>query len=479
MKKKINIILMNLALFIIFFAGKINEKSNPNIIIIVTDDHRWDDLGCSGNNILSTPNIDNLANKGFLFQNAFVTTSICMASRASIMTGLYEKTHGCNFNTADLKPEFWQKSYPILLKESGYKTAFVGKFGFAVKDTIREHNVYGTVWLDEKNLPINSFDKWYGFAGQGDYFPDEDTTKHLTEIITENAIDFINNQNEDSPFCLSISYKAPHDPGEPIKRIREKYNTIEIPQTENSEEKYFESLPDFIKNSHAHQSKFNNGYWYRKFSTKDKYQESMRNYYSLIEGIDESIGKIVNALSENKLDQNTVIIIIGDNGFLQSEKQLGGKVLLYEPSIRVPLIIYDPRMKENECGIKFSQLALNIDIAPTVLGLAGIKSDFMEGRDLYNIINNNLNWRDEFFIENNFQILKGNWPQLYPLANGIRTVQYKYIKYFVNDATFEELFDLIHDPNELNNLAFDFTYQSVLEDLRNSVKEYIKTTEIK
>jgi len=450
--------------------GSQSSPSRPNILVIVTDDQRFDALGCAGNRIVQTPNLDALAADGTFFVNAFVTSSICMASRASIFTGLYESRHGCNFNTADLDPQLWAQSYPVLLRKAGYRTGFIGKFGLAVQPGTDTGTTgrYRRGWHELKNLPVADFDFWAGFAGQGTYFPQGRTGPHLSSLMAEQAIKFLQSQPADRPFCLSISFKAPHAPLTPDPAYQQLYHHQHIPTPRTAQWKYFELLPQCVKDSHAHAA--GRGYWQRFYGTAERYQNSMKNYYRLVTGLDAAIGKIRQALKQLRLDHNTVILFTSDNGFLSGEHMLGGKELLYEPSIRVPMIIYDPRVDRRCRGQRRSELVLNIDIAPTVLSLAQIEPPTqMQGRDLSPLFwGRRQSWRDDFFCENRFR-LAGSQP--YPMCQGVRSRRFKYIRYSDPEPVVEELFDLINDPDERNNLVGDERYRRQLQQMRRRCRQ--------
>jgi len=458
------------------FCGCSRDRKRPNIVFILTDDQRWDALGAAGNAVIQTPQLDRLAADGCLFRNAFVTTAICMASRASIFTGLYERKHGCNFNTGDLKPAFWDKSYPVLLRRAGYFTGFIGKFGFAVMDVPRERNIINRAWNDINNIPHGDFDVWHGFPGQGRYFPEGPEGRHLTRIMTDQAIGFFKSAPRDKPFCLSVSFKAPHAPYTPDPEYKDMYSDVDIPVPQTSKREYFNRLPKFIRDSHAHLGVKDNGYWQRRYSTPEKYQQTMKKYYQLIAGVDAAVGRIREALKEQNLDDNTVIIFMGDNGEFESEHLLGGKALLREESIRVPLIVYDPRLPDQQRGGKRDELALNIDIAPTILSLAGLPVPAsVHGLDMMSLLTGGDDtWRDDFFCENNFMLDHRNKsPQIYPMCECVRAERFKYIRYTDQRPVYEELFDLQLDPHETNNLAEDEQYRLTLNKLRERCDELV------
>jgi len=430
------------------------KKTSPNIIFLLTDDQRGDSLGCMGNPIIKTPNIDNLAENGILFKNAFVTTSICMTSRASIMTGQYACRHKINDFFTNLSPEAFSQTYPAILKATGYKTGFVGKYGIGSRELIDE------------------FDKWYGIPGPGQpVYEKKDETgqyKHLTDLITEQSIDFLRSCSREKPFCLSVSYKAPHvqdsDPRQFIYNpvYENLYKDVSIPLPKTATQKHFDALPDFLKNSEARER------WKKRFANPEMYHKSVKGYYRLIAGIDDSVKNIRNELKKLKLEDNTVIIFMGDNGFFLGEHGLAGKWFAHEESIRVPLIIYDPRMGKSDKGKVSEKMVLNIDIAPTILALAGEEiPEKIQGTSLLPLLKNqNQNWRKDFYYEHSFDF------EPLPKSEGVRTENWKYIRYPDQKPVFEELYDLEKDPFEENNLSTNQAFQTVLQKLRNRCEEF-------
>ena len=429
------------------------SREKPNIIFILTDDQRWDALGCAGDPIIRTPNMDRLATDGVRFENAFVTTPICAASRASIFTGLHERTHGFTFNTPPLSPEFMDMSYPVLLRRAGYQTGFVGKFGIVVPEGGEDEmfDSYVNLHRDPYFKKING------------------KLKHLTDITGDHALEFLRSCKSGQPFCLSISFNAPHaedrDPRQYIwpSSCDNFYNDVQIPKPKLADPAFFEAQPEFIKTS------MNWIRWRWRFDTPEKYQTMVKGYYRMISGVDMVIGRLREALKQLGLDRNTVIILTSDNGYFLGERGFAGKWLMYEPSLRVPLIIYNPRITTSSQGTVLEQMVLNIDIAPTILGLAGIDiPQAMQGRDLEPILNGEqVDWRSEMFCEHLF--VHKDIPQ----SEGIRTERWKYFRYREH-PDFEELYDLVNDPFEERNLVPEQNYKKILLELRQRCDEKIK-----
>ncbi len=416
--------------------------SRPNLILLLTDDQRWDALGCMGNRIIKTPNIDEMAGQGVIFTNNFVTTSICMSSRASIFTGVYLRNHKINDFRTPFTKEQYGRTYPVLLRQAGYRTGFIGKWGVG------------------NEMPEDQFDYFAGFPGQGHYFPKRpDKSVHLTEVMGEQAAEFLRGCSARQPFCLSVSFKAPHvqdeDPQQFLysPKSAELYKDVEIPVPKTADPRYLRKLPLEIQRSEARRR------WAVRFGTPELYQESVKSYYRLITEVDTVVGRIREQLRRMKADGDTVVVYSADNGFYLGEHGLAGKWFMHEESIRVPLIVYDPRLPASRQGQRLSQMTLNIDIAPTLLSLAGVARPNMQGRDVTPLLRGeSVPWRREWFYEHLFEHA---W---IPRTEGVRTETWKYTRYLDTEPVFEELFDLAQDPLEERNLAGDNREQ--LEALR-------------
>jgi arylsulfatase A-like enzyme len=415
-------------------------------VFFLTDDQRWDALGCMGNRIIRTPHVDRLASRGVTFTNAFVTTAICAISRASIFTGQYARTHGCLRFNDQFSPEAFRGTYPYLLREGGYWTGFIGKFG-----------------LDKKPLPEDQFDFWAGFAGLGNYYPKpNDEGTHLTRRMGEQAIEFLSKASRDKPFFLQISFKAPHvqdvDPRQFLYEREDEslYKDDRIPVPPTAAPRYISEFPLEIQRSEARRR------WAIRFSTPELYQESVKGYYRLITGVDRVVGRVIAEIDRQGLADNTVYVFSSDNGFYLAEHGLAGKWFPHEESIRVPLLISDPRLPDASRGLRRNEMALNIDIAPTLLSLAGLPaSNYMHGRDLLPLLRGEKPaWRRDWFYEHDFENIA------IPRSEGVRTERWKYAIYTETKPVFEELYDLSKDPREENNLARKAEHQKQLERAR-------------
>ena len=246
---------------------KISKK--PNVIFILTDDQRWSALGYAGNKNIQTPEMDKLAEEGVYFSNALVTTPICSASRASILTGLHERTHRYTFQTGDIRGEFMDKAYPYLLKDAGYYTGFYGKFGVNYSE---KEKMFDVAEIYDRN---NSYKDYRGYY----YKKLGEETVHLTRYTGQKAMDFIDMAPTDKPFCLSLSFSAPHaHEGAPEQYFWQEepgklYNDQDMPEAEISDDKYFNRLPLPVREG------FNRLRWGWRYDTPEKYQHSVKGYY--------------------------------------------------------------------------------------------------------------------------------------------------------------------------------------------------------
>lgn len=438
-------------------SGGLTSSDQPNIIFILTDDQRWDALGYAGNDIIQTPEMDRLASEGTYFSKAFVTTPICASSRASLFTGMHERTHNYTFERGDIKEPYMAISYPNQLKKGGYYTGFFGKFG------VNYPNVDGLFDV------VENYDRPYKYADRRGYYYktiDEDTV-HLTRYTGYKALEFIKNAPDDKPFSLSLSFSAPHahDPA-PLQYFwqeesEDRYADIVIPDPLLNEDKHFEALPQEVRDG------FNRLRWHWRYDTPEKYQHSMKGYYRMISGVDDEIALIRQALEDKGVADNTVIIFMGDNGQYLGERQLAGKWLMHDNSLRVPMMIYDPRVKQHH---QVDDMVLNIDITKTILDLAQVEMPCeYQGNSLVPYVNTGVSDKkyETVLVEHLWEFSS------IPSSEGIRSDRWKYFRYRFADVP-EEFYDLDADPMETNNLALDPNYEFVLHTFRNELDYKIR-----
>jgi arylsulfatase A-like enzyme len=428
------------------------SSKRPNILFLLADDQRWDALGCMGNRIIRTPVIDRLAAEGVTFYNNFCATAICMTSRASIFTGQHEQTHGISSFQQPLTPDAFARAYPALLRKSGYRTGFIGKFGLG------------------GDLPAAAFDYFQGFSGQGKYIQFQNgKTAHLTDVMGGQALEFFEWCSAEQPFCLSVSFKAPHvqDEGKDpagrfvyAPRFENLYREDVIPPPKTAQPRYYDAMPPFVQTSEGHRR------WQMEMSTPEDYQKSVKGYYRLITGIDEVVGRMLDSLRARGLLANTVVIYTSDNGFFLGERELSGKWLMHEESIRTPLIIRDPRLPAGLQGKRRGEMTLNIDLAPTMVRMAGIDApQSMQGRDLAPLLRRpSSSWRREFYYSHLLET------KIIPKSEGIRNERWKYIRYIDSEPLYEELYDLRQDPHEEENLARAGQHAAALKAMRDRWK---------
>jgi arylsulfatase A-like enzyme len=424
----------------------------PNFIFVVIDDLRWDAPGFMGNTLVQTPHLDALAAGGVVFEKSFVTTSICAVSRASFFTGQWMTRHGITDFATGLSETQWADSYPVRLRDTGYRTGFVGKFGVGAAGAIKAAEGY--------------FDFWRGEPGQGspDFIDPADPTRtHQTARLGSHALEFVASAVADRPFCLSISFTAVHArdgrPREfqPDDRDESLYADTEFPTPRTATDEAFRRLPEAVRRSEGRTR------WQRRFATPEMAQSIVRDYFRLLTGVDREIGRLREALAARGLADRTVIVVTGDNGFALGDRGLADKWFMWEEDIRVPTLIFDPRLAQAQRGRRVPALTLNVDFAPTLLDLAGAAVPAgMQGRSLSPWLRGETpaDWRREFYYEH------VTLPQLIPPCEGVRTENWKFIRWTAGAPGSEELYDLDADPFEEHNLAGDVAHAATVETLR-------------
>jgi len=459
LKGNIFIALISISLF----WGCSSVQEQPNIIFFFSDDQAYDTQRDYGNPDVLTPNLDKLANQGIVFLRHYNTSAICMASRANVMTGLYEYKTGCNFDHGPLGTKQWSESYPILLKQAGYRVGFAGKFGFSISDNTES-------WPKEGDVAQHDFDFWGGGAGQTSYVTAQNKSiaryaecyPHSTRAYGAASIDFIRESVEKGePFCMSVFFKAPHRPVQPDPMFDDIYKDTE-----------FRKLPNYGREAGAHLAPHSRmGRQYKRFvewgyDQEESYQNALRKYMQLIYGVDFSIGMVLEELKNLDIDDNTVIIFSSDNGYFNGSHGLGCKVLPYEEGARVPLIIADPRRAESGKNRKTSALSGNVDITATILDLAGIEiPSAYDGISLLLLLDD-----PDSQVRESLPIIQAWGPNATQCLT-VMDLRYKYVYWYFEDAedniqATEELFDLEKDPYELVNQAGRSEYKSQLSRMR-------------
>jgi len=447
----------------LLFPNITKAKEQPNIIFILIDDQRFDFLSFLDHPWIKTPNVDALAENGMYFNNAFVTTSLCSPSRASILTGQYLHGHQVKDNDTPLPVDLL--TFPQEIKKAGYRTAFIGKW----------HMGGGN------DSPRPGFDHWVSFKGQGEYFDpnlnvDGNKVKkegYITDVLTKYATDFIkDNKDSKTPYFLYLSHKAVHEPFTPAPRHKDKYKGLKIPRPEtfaDTEENY-KGKPLWLARERDGWAGVDRDYTVGNLKNFDNlfqlYSEAMLS-------VDESVGSVVHTLDSLGELENTVIIYFSDNGFLMGEHGLIDKRVMYEESIRVPCFVHWPKViRKPE---RRDEMVLNIDIGSTILELAGCKiPSCMHGASFAKIIKGDpMKWRDDFLYEYTIDPASMQTPTII----GLRTKKYSYMTYpGVWDNS--ELYDLEKDPQQKNNLLGDIvfgkTYGTFLQQVQKQNPEMWK-----
>jgi arylsulfatase A-like enzyme len=425
------------------------DESKLNIVVLYADDWRHDTLGCAGNPVVKTPQLDELARQGVRFTHNCVTTSICGVSRATLYTGQWMSRHGNDNFREFVTP--WAETFPGMLRANGYFVGHVGKW-------------------DNGRFPADRYDFGRAYAGTHWIEQPDGSKIHVTQKNERDAIDFLRQRPPDKPFCLTVAFFATHaedkNPRQylPQPESMKLYQDDTIPAPKTATEEHFRRLPSFIaneKNEGRHR-------WHWRFDTPDRYQEYMKNYYRLVTEVDTACGNIVAELERQGQLANTLVIFTTDNGYFHGERQLADKWYPYQESIRVPLVVRDPRLPQDRRGSTNDDFTLNVDLAPTILSAAGLTAPSgMQGRDvspLY-LANEKPTWRNEFFYEHPTHSSK----DFIPASQAVVRKDWKYI--FWPDFGYEELFHLSEDPHEENNLAADAKYNKKLDDMRGRLDE--------
>ncbi len=459
-----------------FFAAAQKDKKPINIIYILSDDHRYDFMGFTGAVPgLQTPGMDKLAAEGAYIKNAFVSTALCSPSRASILTGQYAHTHTVVDNSAPLPTNL--KFFPQYLQKQGYKTAFMGKWHMG----------------NTGDKPQPGFDEWISFEGQGQYFNNtlnvngkrEKTGAdvYITDELTKRALHWMDDVKE-KPFCLYLSHKGVHAEFMPAPRHKGKYKDLPIVSPESmyltatdsskvfgkvtapSTPVNYKDIPKWVRAQRYS--------WHgvdHMYDGQIPFDEFYQLYLETLQAVDESVQQVLKWVEDNGLKENTMLVYMGDNGFLFGEHGLIDKRNAYEESMRVPLLVWAPGMIKPASVVQ--QMILNIDLAPTFLELAGIaKPAQMQGNSFLPLLKGeNIPWRDRIFYEY-------YWEQAFPQTPttfAVRTNQYKYI-YYNGVWDVNELFDLQKDPHEMNNLIRDKSLDKTGLQLKKVLFEWLEKT---
>jgi arylsulfatase A-like enzyme len=434
------------------------QPTRPNIIFILNDDQRYDAMGFLDPS-LKTPNMDRIAKEGVYFPNAFVTTALCSPSRASILTGQYMHNHGIADNNIKFREGTF--FFPQALQKVGYATAFIGKWHMG----------------GHGDDPQPGFDRWISFKGQGHYLPDDGKGRprhtlnidgksveqrgYITDELNGYALDWLKQRSKDQPFFLYLSHKAVHADFIPADRHKNLYSrdSIKLPDSMADRPENYEGKPRWVKD----QRNSWHGVDFPYHSTLDV-ADYKRRYNQTLAAVDEGIGAILAELKRKGMLENTIVMMMGDNGFMFGEHGMIDKRSAYEESMRVPLIAFGGGMAK---GRVVDDLVANIDIAPTFLALAkaqapaGVRIDGMSYADQLMGRPRASEWRTKLNYEYYWEY---NYPQT-PTTFALRGERYKFIQYHGVWDT-EELYDLKTDPKEMRNLIADPKLRGVVRKMR-------------
>ena len=424
-------------------------QKRPNIIFILTDDHRWDAFGFMDKPWLKTPNMDRLAAEGVHFQNSFVTTSLCSPSRASFLTGQYAHCHGVMNNTTPWRDS--NTTWLELLHAAGYYTGFIGKWhmpGKGVPDLKGQGKVDRMVSFNARH-------------GQGKYFDCPlmvdgqmvESEGYITDILTDYALEFLNNA-DDRPFCLYLSHKAVHAMFVPPPRYEGALKDAPLPELQKNRRRLPMSLDHIL--------------------TKMNFHKMVQGYYEGIMGLDDGVGAVLDWLDRKGLAEDTIVVYAGDNGFLWGEHGLVDKRYAYEESMRIAHLMRYPRLVP--AGREEDGMVLNTDLMPTLLSACGLAvPSQVQGMSYMDLAAGKEDqWRHAFYYE--YFKDGGYYPQ--PPCEAVRTDSWKYITYQKSQWRFpDELFNLEKDPGEMRNLANDPAHQDKLKQMKAMLQKVKQETE--
>lgn len=450
-------------LFLLLIVPGLLKAARPNIVFILSDDHRYDLMGFhpEAPEWLETPALDRLAKEGAHLSNAFVTTSLCSPSRASILTGQYMHHHRVVDNQRPVPKG--TVFFPQHLQRAGYETAFVGKWHMG----------------HDKDEPRPGFDHWVSFKGQGTYFDPElningkrESFKgYNADILTAQARKWLSNRRTDKPFCLYLSYKAVHYPFTPAPRHANRYEgkPIPYPATMANTEENYQTQPRWVR-----ERRYGiHGIDHMETGALDHdpvpdFDELYWNFCETIHGLDENIGHMLKHLDDAGLADNTLVVYMGDNGFALGEHGFYDKRDAFEESIRVPMLARGPGIK---AGTVIEEMVQNIDIAPTLLEAAETKrpddSPQFDGRSFLPLLHGKKTktpWRDHILYEYHWE---WNFPAT-PTTLAVRTDRWKYI-YYHGVWDLNGLYDLKTDPHERHNLIKVPAFQERAEAMKKQL----------
>lgn len=447
------------------------QAKRPNVVVIITDDQRWDALSIAGHPHLKTPNIDRIGKEGVWFKNAFCTTSLCSPSRASMLSGMYAHGHRVRNNFTEFPPTL--PSLASVLRALGYLTAYVGKWHMG----------------EDNDAKRPGFDYWVSHKGQGKYYDTEfniDGTRkvvpgYYTHVVTDLAIDWLKKQEKGKPFLLMMGHKAPHSFYVPEPKYKTLFDDVKIDYPKSAFQ--LDGKPDWIK---LRQETWHGIYgplfeFRKKFpDTRPEavadFERMIRAYWATIKSVDDSVGRILKTLEEQGMLDNTIIVFVSDNGLLNGEFGMVDKRTMHEPSIRVPMLVRYPGLTPTNQPQTVDGMVLHIDLAPSLLDLCGADPlPGAHGKSWKKLAQGDkTGWRTSFLYEYDYE---KQFPYT-PNIRGVRTDRWSYMHYPHGDGKADrhlaELYDLSNDPEELRNRIADPALKETVTTLQNELARLLK-----
>ncbi|MEU5824774.1 sulfatase [Streptomyces sp. NPDC047803] len=450
------------------------QSQRPSLVFFMTDDHAVPAIGAYGSVINRTPAVDRLADEGMRFDNAFCTNAICSPARASLLTGTYSHVNGMTtLEQEGQKFDATQPSFPEMLQDAGYQTAIVGKW----------HLGHGG-----KSDPVG-FDHWEVLPEHGVYHDPSFVTRdgerqytgYVTDLITDLALNWLDGRDPDRPFALFIQHKAPHRAFEPAERHRHLYENVDIPAPRTLHDDYGDRagaaaearmrMSDLLP--HDLKAPVPEGLDERE-EREWRYQRYIKEYLRVVAALDENVGRVLHYLDITGLDRDTAVAYTSDHGFYLGEHGWFDKRFMYDPSMRIPLVVRWPGVTPP--GSSCDELVINVDYAQTILDLAGVEAHpRMQGRSLVPLLRGERpdDWRQSVYYRYFEHLDVCHHVQA---SYGVRTRTHKLIHYpghgsgqpGARDETRTpewELFDLVTDPDELHNRYEDPAYQDLVREL--------------
>ncbi len=443
--------------------------ARPNVLFILTDDQRADAIGLGGSRHLKTPNMDRIGQEGVHFANMFCTTSLCSPSRASILSGMYAHKHGVMDNFTEYPQGF--KSFPMVLHEQGYNTAYIGKWHMG----------------EDNDQPRPGFDWFVTHKGQGKYFDTEFNLHgqggkvipgYYTHVVTDLAEDWLKRDRGDQPWCLMIGHKAPHSFYFAEPKYEKAFDDARVyyPETAFMLDDKPAWMKDRLYTWHGIYGPLFE--WRKKFPDDSPdavvdFQAMTRAYWSTLLSVDDSVGRLYDLLKQRGELDNTIIVFMGDNGILNGENGMVDKRTAHEPSIRIPLVVRYPGLVKPEAAKVVREQVLTLDVAPSLLELCGAPSlEGIHGKSWVKLVQEgDPGWRKSWLYHYNYE---KQFPYT-PNVRAVRTESWKYMRYPHGDGSpdrhMAELYNIEFDREERYNLINDLRYAGVVEEMKKELEQ--------